>query len=178
MQPIGKPRHGRGHRRGRNARRTAAWAAAAAAGLAAATAAQTRAATATWAGGAGATNTNWTTATNWSPDVVPTSTSDVVLGAAITPGMSINANGGVGIDIAANSMTISTANAFTLDGTGSFSFPGFPPVPTFSRLTLTSGALTRNDTAANQFLDIDVLLGGNAFWHVGGTGLLQVRPIG
>src|SRR5262245_26129144 len=73
------------------------------------TAGQVRAEPRSWDGGGGGSNTAWTTAANWNPDGVPSSTTDVTLGSGITPSLLIGTTANF-----ANSLTISTANPFTV----------------------------------------------------------------
>src|SRR5688572_10059356 len=62
-----------------------------------------------WDGGGGADH-SWQNTLNWSPDGVPTTTSDVTFGSVITPGLTISSTGFAFV----NSINISTLNAFTI----------------------------------------------------------------
>src|SRR5688572_941884 len=169
-----------GRRRGvsTTVRRAAAVSAAAAAAVWLA-APEARGAAASWDGGAGAANTRWDNALDWFPDGVPNSTTDITFGGGVTPGLVIIAPTSLtGADSFANSVTISSTSAFTVDGTSSITIIPGSPIPTFGRLNLSSGDLTRFDIgSALQWFDIDMMLGGDALWQVGGTGTLQVRSI-
>ena len=141
----------------------------AAAGAVAAAARTARAATATWDGGAGSGDTKWQTALNWSPDAVPTATTDVVFGNAVAPGTFVLANALTPYDALANSLTINTGNPFTLDGGYSFGVGGLGGT-IYSNLTLTSGDFTRVDTASDHVLDTNVFLADHGTWYIGGPG--------
>src|SRR5437870_70047 len=118
------------------------------------------AATAVWDGGGGADHT-WQNPLNWGPDVVPTSTTDVIFSNGVAPNLVIEAGGSA---TAANSITISTITSFTVHSS------------TFG-MTLTSGSLTRQDVAGTegvQKLDVFMSLGNDATWNVAGSGSLTV----
>jgi autotransporter-associated beta strand protein len=139
-----------------------------------------------WGGGAlhaeprswdgGGTGDDWLTPQNWNPDGVPASTTDVVLG-GFTPSV-INARDMVGgpANLFADFVTISTGNAFTVDGRD-----GGVIVPVdFSTLTLTTGDLTRQELfgiGQNQTLDLVVALASDGLWQINGEGELHVTAL-
>jgi hypothetical protein len=129
-----------------------------------------------WDNSAGTFDQRWVYQFNWNPDIVPTSTSDVTL-TAITPNLVIDAQGTyvgdfVDPELKANSLTISTHNAFTVAGHAAFGF--------HTSLTLTSGDLTRLDVLGvegGHSLELFVRLAADGEWDIGGSGSLSVPHI-
>ncbi len=100
----------------------------------------------------------WSSTTNWSGDLLPTSTDTITLGSAFaSPTVNLNVSGMVA------SLTISTGNSFTLSSTNA------------SVLTLATGGLTRDITSSGtQSISAHVTLGANAVWAIDGDGQLVV----
>ena len=129
------------------------------------TAGDARAAPAAWDGGAGA-DTTWQNALNWNPDGVPDGTSDVTFTNTGIPvfGIIIRLNSAA----SANSITISTIRALTLEGPG-------------RSLVLTSGNFTRQDVSgieADVTIDALVSMASNGVWDVSGSGAVTVSGLG
>src|SRR6266436_1744551 len=127
-----------------------------------ATATLIRAATSTWDGGG--VGNQWTDAADWNPNGVPTSTTDVVFG-AISPGLEIQLLAAATV----NSLTINSANSFTI--AGDFFFNNY----------LDPGTVTRSAGAAGNQVLFEVALKSNEVWNINGSGSLtasDVREIG
>src|SRR4051812_17431297 len=128
----------------------------------AAFAAPVHAITSIWDGGGVAGNTNWGAAGNWSGNVAPASTNDVEIGSSFASGTNIQLAGNRTV----NSLIINTLTAFSISGG-----------PT-DVLTITSGALTRDDPAGdegNHTINTAVAIGADANWSVWGSGALTIN---
>lgn len=122
-----------------------------------------------WTGAAG--DGLWRDPQNWSTGAAPDTTTDVILGSAITPGMVLDASPPPPSfnEEVANSITITTPNSFTMTS----ALLG-------NSLDLTSGNLARPlgaGVGADQSLNLDIGLDANGTWNIGGAGSLSVRSI-
>src|SRR5678816_2401043 len=132
---------------------------AAAAGLVATASAQ--AANITWDGGG--STALWNDPNNWSggPPIAP---NDAFIGSGFASGTDIVVNNAYTI----NSLTINTTTGFSI-GRAAFNDNMY--------LVLDSGNLTRQNvsgTEADQFLDLNVILGANGVWNIAGSNSLTV----
>lgn len=126
--------------------------------------------TVAWTGTAG--DNLWRDGANWSSGTVPDSTTDVILGDALTAGTVINASPPPMsfTPEVANSVTITTANPFTMSS-------GLLP----DSISLTSGNLARPlgpGVGADQNLNnLGFGLDTSGVWNIGGAGTLTVGSV-
>ncbi|HEV8606418.1 MAG TPA: autotransporter-associated beta strand repeat-containing protein, partial [Tepidisphaeraceae bacterium] len=116
----------------------------------------------TWDGGGA--SPLWTDLGNWSGGP-PAPFNDAFIGSGFASGTDLVLNGPSTI----KSLTINTATAFSI---------GRTVINQNIYLALDTGNLTRQNVSgaeAEQFLDIDVILGANGVWNIAGSNSLTVR---
>src|SRR6185369_11554708 len=118
----------------------------------------------TWDGGG--VNDDWDTVANWNDNLLPGATANILFGTFGTNSFS----SGTSIDTIAsrtmNSLTISTIVAFSLSGGDT--------------LTITSGALTRNDVTGiegNHTIIENITLGAAGNFTINGSGTLTINGV-
>ncbi|HEV8606983.1 MAG TPA: autotransporter-associated beta strand repeat-containing protein [Tepidisphaeraceae bacterium] len=128
-----------------------------------------RAAVSTWDGGGTAFANDeaaWNDPINWNPNGVPNLTTDVTFASGFASGHTIVVPAG---NMLTNSLTINTATAFSVVGSG----------PS-SDIIIDSGSVTRNDVAGVEgvhAINLAVLIQHDSVWNINGSNSLSVDRI-